>query len=67
MGMVAFLNTTSLANRASGEQLFDNFATGAGAGFRLLLNKRSKTNLCVDFGWGRAGSRGFYLSVQEAF
>lgn len=67
MGMVAFLNTTSLSNRASGERLFDHFATGGGAGFRLLLNKRSSTNLCVDFGFGGQGSRGFYLSVQEAF
>jgi len=67
IGMVAFLNTTSLSNRASGESLFDNFATGGGAGFRLLLNKRSRTNLCVDFGFGGQGSRGFYLSVQEAF
>ena len=67
IGLVAFLNTTSLSNRQSGEQLFDNFATGAGAGFRLLLNKRSRTNLCVDVGWGRDGSHGFYLSVQEAF
>jgi outer membrane protein assembly factor BamA len=67
MGIVAFLNTTSLSNRASGERLFDDFATGAGAGFRLLLSKRSMTNLCVDVGWGRQGSRGLYLSVQEAF
>ena len=67
MGVVAFLNTTSLTDRASGERLFDSFATGGGAGFRLLLNKRSRTNLCADFGWGRDGSRGFYLSVQEAF
>ncbi len=67
IGMVAFLNSTSLSNRASGERLFDNFATGGGAGLRLLLNKRSRTNLCVDFGFGGTGSRGFYLSVQEAF
>jgi hypothetical protein len=67
IGMVVFLNTTSVSSLESGERLFDNFATGAGAGFRLLLNKRSNTNLCVDVGFGRAGSRGFYLSVQEAF
>lgn len=67
IGMVAFLNTTSLSNHTSGERLFDNFATAGGAGFRLLLNKRSRTNLCVDVGFGAQGSRGFYLSVQEAF
>jgi outer membrane protein assembly factor BamA len=67
LGMVAFLNTTTLSNSEGGERLFDNFAPGAGAGLRVLLNKRSKTNLCFDIGFGRAGSRGVYLAVQEAF
>ena len=67
LGMVVFLNTTTLSNSESGERLFDNFAPGAGAGLRVLLNKRSKTNLCFDIGVGRAGSRGVYLAVQEAF
>jgi outer membrane protein assembly factor BamA len=67
LGMVVFLNTATLANSESGERLFDNFAPGAGAGLRVLLNKRSKTNLCFDFGVGRQGSRGIYLAVQEAF
>ena len=67
LGMVAFVNTTTLKNSQSGEHLFDGFATAAGAGLRLLLNKRSKTNLCVDVGFGKNGSRGLYLSVEEAF
>ena len=53
LGMVAFVNTTTIANRQAGEQLFDNFATGGGAGLRLLLNKRSRTNLLAfDVGFG---------------
>lgn len=32
-GVVAFLNTETLRNRETGEQLFDSFATGAGAAF----------------------------------
>lgn len=67
LGMVLFLNTTTLSNSATGERLFDDFATGAGAGLRVLLNKRSKTNLCFDVGVGRQGSRGIYLAVEEAF
>jgi hypothetical protein len=67
LGLVAFLNTTTLTNEATGEQLFDSFATGGGAGLRLSINKRSKTNLCLDFGFGKQGSRGVYLAIQEAF
>ena len=67
LGMVAFVNTTTISNRQGGEQLFDNFAPGGGAGLRLLLNKRSRTNLAFDFGFGENGSRGVYLTVQEAF
>lgn len=67
LGMVAFLNTTTVTNLDTGEHLFDSFATGGGAGLRLLINKRSKTNLCFDVGFGKQGSRGVYLAIQEAF
>jgi hypothetical protein len=67
LGFVAFLNTTTVDSQETGEKLFDAVAPGAGFGFRFLLNKRSKTNLCTDYGWGKQGSRGFYLSIQEAF
>jgi hypothetical protein len=66
-GMVAFLNTETLSNDESGEKLFDSFATGGGFGFRLMLNKKSRTNLCLDIGWGRDGKKAVYFAVQEAF
>jgi hypothetical protein len=65
--MVAFLNTTTVTNLESGERLFDSFAPGGGAGLRLLINKRSQTNLCFDVGFGQQGSKGVYLAIQEAF
>ena len=58
LGYVAFLNTTAIDSGA---------APGAGGGLRVLLNKKSRTNLCVDYGWGKQGSRALYLSIQEAF
>jgi hypothetical protein len=67
LGMVACLNTETLGSEQTAEDLFDSFATGAGFGFRLMLNKRSKTNLCFDIGWGKGGSRAVYFAVQEAF
>lgn len=67
LGMVAFLNTTTIQNEAEGESLFDHVAPGGGAGLRLLLNKRSKTNLAFDVGFGEKGNLGVYLAIQEAF
>ena len=67
LGYVLFLNTTTIAGVSSNERLFQSFAPGAGGGLRVLLNKRSRTNLCVDYGVGKQGSRGLYLAIQEAF
>ena len=67
LGMVVFVNTTTASNLDSGEKIFDSFATGGGAGLRVSINKRSKTNLCFDVGFGKAGSKGIYLAIQEAF
>jgi len=67
LGVVAFFNATTISNHQEGERLFDNFAPGGGAGLRLLLNKRSKTNLAFDVGFGESGNHGIYLTVQEAF
>ncbi|HEY6892711.1 MAG TPA: BamA/TamA family outer membrane protein, partial [Rhodanobacteraceae bacterium] len=67
VGMVAFLNMTTLDGFATQDRIFRDFAPGAGLGVRLLLDKHSRTNLCADYGFGREGSRGFYLAIQEAF
>jgi outer membrane protein assembly factor BamA len=67
VGLVAFLNATTVTNSQSHEQLFDVVSPAAGFGFRLLVNKRSKTNLCLDIGFGSRGSHGAYLAIQEAF
>jgi hypothetical protein len=67
VGFVAFLNTTTVGGDVTGEKLFQSFEPATGLGLRLLLNKHSKTNLCVDYGWGVQQSRGLYLALQEAF
>ena len=67
LGMVLFANTTSVDSADAGKKLFDDFAPAAGFGFRVLLNKHSRTNLTADYGWGKDGSRGLYLGIQEAF
>ena len=67
LGYVAFLNTTTVDSDAPGQRLFDTLAPGVGGGLRVLLNKKSRTNLCIDYGWGKQGSHGLYLAIQEAF
>ena len=67
LGFVAFVNTSTIGSAETGATLFETYAPAAGAGLRVLLNKRSRTNLTTDWGWGKAGSRGFYLGIQEAF
>jgi hypothetical protein len=66
-GMVAFLNAQTFGGEETGEELFDSMAPGGGFGFRLMLNKRSQTNLCLDIGFGKDGSSAVYFAVQEAF
>jgi hypothetical protein len=65
--MVLFANTTTVSNLSGGEKLFDNYAPAAGAGLRALFNKHSRTNLCVDFAFGKDGAKGVYLAIQDAF
>jgi hypothetical protein len=67
IGAVVFANLTTVGSAETGERLFASYAPAAGFGLRVLLNKRSRTNLCADWGWGKDGSRGFYLAIQEAF
>ena len=67
LGLVAFVNTTTVTNLDAGEKLFDSYAPAAGAGLRVLFNKRSRTNLCVDVAFGKDGARGLYFALQDAF
>ena len=60
------LASAGAAAGASASGTGSTAGTGGGAGLRLLINKRSKTNLCFDVGFGKQGSRGVYLAIQEA-
>ena len=67
LGLVAFVNATTVTNLDAGEKLFDSYAPAGGAGLRVLFNKRSRTNLCVDFAFGKDGAKGLYFALQDAF
>jgi hypothetical protein len=67
LGLVLFANATTVSNQSTGEKLFDSLAPAGGAGLRAMFNKRSRTNLCVDFAVGKDGAKGVYLAIQDAF
>lgn len=64
-GIVAFINFQSFSN--IGTWQFPSIATGSGLGLRVKLNKYSRTNIDIDYGWGRQGSHGFFVNLGEVF
>jgi hypothetical protein len=40
---------------------------GYGLGLRIKVNKFSDTNFCIDYGFGKNGSRGFFVNLGEVF
>jgi hypothetical protein len=55
------------ANDEHGTKIFQTFQPGGGGGLRLLFDKATRTNLCLDYAWGKFGNRGFFLNLNEVF
>ncbi|WP_312793285.1 BamA/TamA family outer membrane protein [Sphingobacterium sp.] len=62
----AFFNLQTASDEL-GTKLFERWQPGGGAGLRVLFNKATRTNLCLDYAIGKYGSRGFFLGLNEAF
>ncbi|HEX7880956.1 MAG TPA: hypothetical protein VF720_16205, partial [Candidatus Eisenbacteria bacterium] len=65
IGAVAFVNSTFTTEPET--RLFSRGDLGAGGGLRMKFNKKSDTNLVLDYGWGREGQRGLVMAMSEAF
>jgi len=65
IGGVVFANAQSFSEPATGKYTY--IIPGYGGGIRISLNKFSRTNLCVDYGWGIHGSGGFFVNLGEVF
>jgi hypothetical protein len=63
---VAFVNMQT-ANDEAGTKIFETWQPGGGAGLRVLFNKATRTNLCLDYAWGNYDRKGFFLGLNEAF
>lgn len=65
LGGVVFVNAESLS-AAPGTKL-QSVQPAFGPGLRVKLNKVSKTNVAIDYGFGRQGSNGLFIDVSEVF
>ncbi|WP_316839020.1 BamA/TamA family outer membrane protein [Pedobacter gandavensis] len=63
---VTFFNVQT-ANDNAGTKLFKKWQPAGGAGLRILFNKATRTNLCVDYAFGNYGAKGLFLGLNEAF
>lgn len=67
LGGVVFVNTTTANNKDANISFFEHGNIGYGAGLRYMLNEKSRTNICIDYGMGNYNAKGFYLGVNEVF
>jgi hypothetical protein len=65
LGGVVFANAQTFTEPGSNQYAY--IQPGYGLGLRISLNKFSRTNLCIDYGWGSHGSRGFFVNLGEVF
>ena len=63
LGAVVFVNAESVSGLDSHH--LQSFQPGWGAGLRLKLNKTSRTNLDIDYGFGEQGSNGLFVNIGE--
>ncbi|MFI5139400.1 MAG: hypothetical protein ACHQIM_16375 [Sphingobacteriales bacterium] len=65
LGGVFFINLESFS-AGPGTRL-QGIQPGFGPGLRIKLNTISRTNVTLDYGFGRQGSNGLFIDVGEAF
>jgi outer membrane protein assembly factor BamA len=61
-----FTNFVTASNTDTNVRLFEYIQPAFGIGLRILIDKATRTNLIVDYAWGRH-SKGFYLNAGETF
>jgi hypothetical protein len=66
---VVFANAqTSSAQRNLNDCNLGEFVEpGGGFGLRILFNKYTRSNLCIDYGIGTYGAKGIFIGLNEVF
>lgn len=65
LGAVVFANGESFSELQN--NTFERIAPAVGTGIRIKINKHSNSNICIDYGVGTGGSRGFFVNLGEVF
>jgi len=63
---IAFVNAQTGSNQQN-IRLFEKWDSGEGAGLRLLFNKYTRSNICMDYGVGNYGAKGLFIALNETF
>ena len=66
LGGVLFVNATTASSPQKSLKLFESVKPGYGMGLRIMVDKKTRTNLAIDLGFGDKSS-GFYLAASETF
>lgn len=61
-----FGNLTSTSDKDRDIHIFQYFQPAVGVGLRVLIDKATRTNLVMNYAWGRH-SKAFYLNAGETF
>lgn len=67
LGGVVFANVQSVTEPDQNSGQFEKVIPAVGAGLRIKMNKISRTNLSIDYGFGMDGSKGLFFNLGEVF
>jgi outer membrane protein assembly factor BamA len=65
LGGVVFANAQSFSKDLKTQ--LSVIAPGYGGGLRIRLNKHSGANVCIDYAFGKDGSKGVFVNLGEVF
>lgn len=67
LGGVVFANATTASSDDDSRKLFEYFDPAVGAGLRVMFNRKTLSNLSIDWGIGKGGEMGVYFNLNETF
>lgn len=67
LGATVFANYTTVSSEMDKVKLFEESQVAVGAGIRIMINKKARTNLALDYARSFNGEGAFYLGLTEYF